>query len=554
MPRTAEDLALRRQVIRILCDEQGFSPALAATRIGPAGLGIDERARNRSAAFRALRTARSRRASDEATLEHAGIDPYKRAGLSSPISPRSPTPVQERSTAQEPPPAQPADDPPLSLRDAVAGRPYHYIDGPDPYYLTVARSAPNGTLRTPQEVHEEILRRYSRAGGAETINQIASWLGWARPWVKQYLVAHGHTHDREPWSREQIARESVDELAHDALELKRGKAARKLAEEGRREIERDADRWRRAQETIVRPMRAHVEQIAREYTPPGYRPGTALPGDRALVINPTDLHLGKLAVADDLGRRYDVEIAAQRFRTLLRRVLDRSASWAGSLSRIYLAIGGDFLHVDNLPGMTTKAGISLDVDGTYHALSRAGHALAIEAVDLCRMYAPRVTVIRPGNSNHDACWSFEAVEYLAAWFRQCDDVEIVNSGHPRQYAEWGRSLLCFTHGDGVAPDKLPRVVPVEQGSAWGRCPYRYAFVGHKHHRRKMVDADRDINGLQVFQGATLAEPDRWHVEQGYTGARAGAFAHVIDRQEGWIGDVAAPVTLEDEAAEGQPAE
>ena len=546
MPRTAEDLALRRQVIRILCDEQGISPATAAKKIGPDGLGIDDRVRNRSAVFRALRTAREMRGPDEATLEASGIDPYERAGARPPVDP----PHVPTDTEQQP---QHDEEPPLALRDAVGSRPYHFIPGPDPSYLTIVRAAPGGHVKTPAKVHEEILRRYSHAGGSETINQIASWLGWDRAWVRGYLAAHGHTHDREPWSREKIAQEDVDVLVHDAIELKRGRAARKLAHETQRDLERDADRWRRAQETIVRPMREHVAEIAREYQPPGYRPGTVLPGARALVINPTDLHLGKLAVADDLGRRYDVEIAAQRFRTLLRRVLDRSVSWAGSLSRIYLAIGGDFLHVDNLPGMTTKAGHSLDVDGTYHALSRAGHALAIEAVDLCRMYAPKVVVVRPGNSNHDACWSFEAVEYLLAWFRQCDDVEIVNSGHPRQYAEWGRSLLCFTHGDGANPNKLPRIVPVEQAKAWGRCPWRYAFIGHKHHRAKMIDADRDFNGLQVFQGATLAEPDRWHLEQGFSGARAGTFAHVLDREEGWIGDVAAPVTLEDEAAEGQPA-
>jgi hypothetical protein len=77
-------------------------------------------------------------------------------------------------------------------------------------YITVIKGV-NEPIVTSGADYRAICQAYSNfAGGASTLNQMAMQFGMPRPWLIQYLRIHGVTHDKEPFSSEELMERSAD--------------------------------------------------------------------------------------------------------------------------------------------------------------------------------------------------------------------------------------------------------------------------------------------------------------------------------------------------------
>ena len=79
-----------------------------------------------------------------------------------------------------------------------------------------------------------------------------------------------------------------------------------------------------------------------------------------LVIDPADIHIGKLASAYETGEDYNNEIAVKRVNQGIEKILSYVQCFP--LDKIVLIIGNDILHTDNAK-RTTTSGTPQDTDG-----------------------------------------------------------------------------------------------------------------------------------------------------------------------------------------------
>jgi hypothetical protein len=83
------------------------------------------------------------------------------------------------------------------------------------------------------------------------------------------------------------------------------------------------------------------------------------PDNHLLVIDPADLHIGKLCTNAVSGDTYNIEIAKDRAIKGVVGLLEKS--YAFNLDKIMLIMGNDILHIDNAK-RTTTGGTPQDTD------------------------------------------------------------------------------------------------------------------------------------------------------------------------------------------------
>jgi hypothetical protein len=154
-----------------------------------------------------------------------------------------------------------------------------------------------------------------------------------------------------------------------------------------------------------------------------------------------------------------------------------------------------------------------------------GQQLMVEFIDILRGVAPVEILLTAGN--HDFKLSHVLLEYLGAYYRSCEDVEVIKCHKFRQYYEYGENLMGFTHGDGTKLSELPYLMAREAPDFWSRTKHRFFFTGHLHH--EMV---KDFNGVKVYQMPSLSGSDRWHHQHGFEGSNRALQAYLIHPSEG----------------------
>jgi predicted phosphodiesterase len=254
----------------------------------------------------------------------------------------------------------------------------------------------------------------------------------------------------------------------------------------------------------------------------------------ALVVGLTDFHWGAYSWAAETGESYNRKIAEARLLTATEKIMERLP---GQPEKIILPVGSDFFDVDG-NAATTTAGTAQDIDSTPTEILITGCELTRDYIDLLRQVAPVTVVMMAGN--HDRVAGLACLLYLAAWYRDESDVEIIQDYRPRVYCEYGNVLIGFSHGDGAKVKDLGAIMASEARSEWGRTQHHVVFGGHLHH----TDI-KEIGGLTHYQMPSLSGTDRWHAKQGYTTAQPGLSVYLVDRQDGVTGTLFSPVGNEE---------
>ena len=394
-------------------------------------------------------------------------------------------------------------------------------------YTTYIPHVPHA-IELPGEVHRDLVRAYSNFDGSPaSVNELARTFQLPRNWIVKYLRLHEITHDREPFTPEEVMSKSEDELANEALQIRRASLYRRLERDKWKSVQQDAKKWQEYEAYTLRRLEKIVGGGSKKQIPKLKLPNTKR--KFVAIISPTDFHWGKLGDVYECGEQYDRPTARERLISSTEKALE-SVTKYGTPDKIIIGIGSDFFNADTYHG-TTTSGTPQDNDGNMPDILATGCDMMTDYIDLLRQVAPVEMVLMSGN--HDQLLSVSLHLYLQAWYRHCSDVTTMRSGHSRQYVVFENNLLCFHHGDGVGKTSdLARLAAVEASQAWGNCKHRMVFTGHLHYEK--IEEDR---GFVRYQLPSLSGEDKWHARKGYVGNRKVIAAVIVDAEDGILSTI-----------------
>jgi len=408
---------------------------------------------------------------------------------------------------------------------------YYYDETRDIYVVHVpSKKKP---LAMNGEYWRSIRSSYSNWGDSpSSVNQICRKFSLSRRTAVEILKVMGVTHDSSPWTDEIIDGSTEEALVKDLLRQKEESVLVKAQRKQWKKISRDADRYRNLMH-FLGVIKASLQEIdGKKSTFP--KLSLSLKKSKnpySVVLSPTDFHWGKYAtqVTKD---PYNREIAKKRLLTATEDTLGRISN-RGKPEYIFLAIGGDGLHIDNQHRTTTR-GTPQDCDGTPSELASSYVRLCIEYIELVKQFTNVRVFIVPGN--HDYYTSAILREAIRAWYRNDKEVMVFDDLSPRQTFLYGNSLISFIHGDDGKVKDYPTIVASESSVLWGKSHWRFIFTGHLHTERELPQ----YGDTTVYRMPSLAGTDEWHFRKGYRSRKA-LIGYIIDKEKGVIATEISPV-------------
>lgn len=249
---------------------------------------------------------------------------------------------------------------------------------------------------------------------------------------------------------------------------------------------------------IIQSMDAHSPKyptIQRDYLVDGH----------LLVIDPADVHIGKLATAFESGEDYNSHIAVQRVHEGVEGILQKVKGF--NIDQIMLIIGNDILHVDS-PKNTTTSGTSQDVCQMWYDNFLMAKQLYVEVIEKLTSLADVHVVFNP--SNHDYTNGFFLADAIKSWFRHSSNITFDCSIAHRKYYRYFENLIGTTHGDGAKQNDLGLLMAEEAKKDWGDTKHRYFYTHHVHHK-----TSKDMIGLTIESLRSPSGTDSWHHRNGY---------------------------------------
>jgi len=170
---------------------------------------------------------------------------------------------------------------------------------------------------------------------------------------------------------------------------------------------------------------------------------------------------------------------------------------------------GDWLHADNMQGMTERSGHVMDLDGRYAKMIDVGMMVMRQCITSALKKHKQVRVINVVGNHDDtgALWMSVALRHA---YENEPRVQIDKAPSAFHYIEHGRCLVGTHHGHTCKAERLPGVMAADQAEAWGRTRHRYWYLGHVHHQ-----SVKEFAGVTVESFNTLTAKDAWSAFGGY---------------------------------------
>lgn len=235
-----------------------------------------------------------------------------------------------------------------------------------------------------------------------------------------------------------------------------------------------------------------------------------------LIVDPADIHIGKLALIEETGEKYNLEIARQRVIDGVDGILEKASGFP--IEKIILVIGNDVLHRDN-PMNATTGGTRQDVDGMWWQAFKVAKDMYVSVIEHLVPIADVEVIFCP--SNHDYASGYMLADSLSSWFHASKNVKFNCDIIHRKYVQYGLNMLCFDHGDGAKEKDTKDLMADEEPKMWGATKYRYAYKHHVHHKRKVNwVSGEDYIGVAVEYLRSPSAIDPWHHRNGYRNMKA----------------------------------
>ena len=176
---------------------------------------------------------------------------------------------------------------------------------------------------------------------------------------------------------------------------------------------------------------------------------------------------------------------------------------------------GDFLHTDfpALASQTPMSGHPLDSDGRAEKVIETAVKVLRQVVDMALTKHKRVHVLM-AEGNHDMVGSVWLRTMFDALYEDEPRITVEKSPLPYYAFQHGKTALFFHHGHLRKMPQLPGVFAAQFPSLWGGTEYRYAHVGHFHHK-----VEKEDMGCTVTQHRTLSAKDSYAARNGYYAER-----------------------------------
>lgn len=217
---------------------------------------------------------------------------------------------------------------------------YTYNDLTDTY-VTFLKSSPK-PLVVDGETHRAMQRAYSNWDGEPaSINEICRTFSFPRTWFIEYKERHGWTHDKEPFTQEELLNREVPDMVEEALEQRRNILYQQYEQRKWLEVKDDAEKWRAFQKGTLLPFNTAIEQ---------WRPSkpfvskTVKSGDKYhFIVTASDWHIGLKAIEEDLtaGHEWNVEVGTRAVHSYLQKISDDVARLKVNWGTCYLFDLGD---------------------------------------------------------------------------------------------------------------------------------------------------------------------------------------------------------------------
>jgi len=224
-----------------------------------------------------------------------------------------------------------------------------------------------------------------------------------------------------------------------------------------------------------------------------------------LVIDPADIHIGKLCTAFESGEAYNNQIAVQRVLEGVKAILQKVSSF--NIDKILFIGGNDILHIDS-PLRTTTSGTPQDTDGMWHTNFLIAKKLYVDVLELLLGVADVHFTFNP--SNHDYTNGFFLAQVIETYFKNCENITFDTTIAHRKGFHYYNNLIGTTHGDGAKQMDLPLLMAVEFPVEWSQTKHRYIYTHHVHHK-----TSKDYAGITIESLRSPSGTDSWHHRNGY---------------------------------------
>jgi hypothetical protein len=242
-----------------------------------------------------------------------------------------------------------------------------------------------------------------------------------------------------------------------------------------------------------------------------------------MVLDPADIHIGKLCSRLETGQEYNSQIAVQRVLNGVQGILKSSNGF--DIDMINFIGGNDILHIDS-PKRQTTGGTPQDTDGMWYENFITAKKLYVDVIELLLSISDIHFTFNP--SNHDYISGFMLAQTIESHFRNCKNITFDNSMAHRKYFKYHNNLIGTTHGDGAKAADLPSLM-AHESKDWTDCTKRYFYTHHVHHK-----TSKDYIGCTVESLRSPSTADTWHHKKGYTGAVEGVEAFIHHKLYGQI--------------------
>jgi len=148
-----------------------------------------------------------------------------------------------------------------------------------------------------------------------------------------------------------------------------------------------------------------------------------------LILDPSDIHVGKLAVNHESGETYDVKKAVSIVDSGIDSLLQKASGFP--IDKIIFVIGNDCLHIDSSSSPVTTGNTSQDMDGKWHDAFLAARDMYVRAIEKCLPLADVEIIFCP--SNHDFMSGFMLAQTVKAYFRKSKNITFDASIAHRKY-------------------------------------------------------------------------------------------------------------------------
>lgn len=224
-----------------------------------------------------------------------------------------------------------------------------------------------------------------------------------------------------------------------------------------------------------------------------------------LVLDPADLHIGKLSESFETGEDYNNQIAVQRAKEGVEGILDKVKGF--NIDKILFVGGNDILHIDN-PKRTTTSGTPQDTDGMWYSNFLIAKQLYVEILNRLLQVADVHFVYNP--SNHDYVNGFFLADVIQTYFKDVSNITFDCSIAHRKYFRYHENLIGTTHGDGAKNHDLPMLMAHEAIQDWAAAKHKYIYTHHVHHKNS-----KDFMSVNVESLRSPSATDSWHHRNGY---------------------------------------